>query len=248
MCRSDQPDIPAVNYLPGEAFISVSEYDSGIRNLVPHYDQMLEILSDQFPRETGKILEFGSGTGELTLRLLQKCPESEIICIDYSERMHRFMEEKLLQSGFSGRVRMLKKSMVSFGHDNDNQNSEALFDGCASSLAVHHLTREEKSGLLTRLYPMIRPGGLVWWADVVEPEDEALRAVYQAAGGQWLSEMNYHPEKTAGRRIADLFPSQAAQHFPESVASWRSLFMEAGFQRFDLLWKFFGLAIFGAIK
>jgi hypothetical protein len=102
--------------------------------------------------------------------------------------------------------------------------------------------------LLNWLFPKIREGGLVWWADVVDPEDEALKPVYLSAGEQWLREMKYAPEKMAGKKISDQFPSMAAHHFPESVTRWRHLFQQAGFRRFDLLWKFFGLAIFGAVK
>ncbi len=244
----DITDTLSVNYLPGEAFLSVSDYDSGIRNLVPHYDSMLGILSGLFPAETSRILELGSGTGELTLRLLDRCPVAEFFCIDHSERMLRLLQKKVTDSGLFHRVHLEKRSMAATGGPGDVTYTEALFDGCASSLAMHHLTHDEKALLLNRLYQLIREGGRVWWADVVEPEDESMKPFYRFAGEQWLSEMNYNPEMFAGKKIVDLYPSMAAQHFPETVSSWQNLFRQAGFQRFDVIWKFFGLAIFGAVK
>lgn len=88
---------------PGEVFANTSDFDAGIRQLLPRYDEMLEVITRCLPSKSRKILELGCGTGELTLKILKRCPDAEIIALDYSPRMINFAREKVTSFGYQER-------------------------------------------------------------------------------------------------------------------------------------------------
>ncbi len=48
---------------PGEVFANTADFDTGIRQLLPRYDEMLEVISRCLPSTSRRILELGCGTG-----------------------------------------------------------------------------------------------------------------------------------------------------------------------------------------
>ena len=51
---------------PGEVFADTKVFDVGIRQLLPHYDEMLDALSACVSPNARRLLELGCGTGELS--------------------------------------------------------------------------------------------------------------------------------------------------------------------------------------
>lgn len=49
---------------PGEVFANTADFDTGIRQLLPRYDEMLDVLVRCIPSTAQSILELGCGTGE----------------------------------------------------------------------------------------------------------------------------------------------------------------------------------------
>ncbi len=65
----------------------VESYDSLIRRAVPRYDEMIDRLMDYMPARPARILELGCGTGNLTLKLAARFPNSEITVVDAAPEM-----------------------------------------------------------------------------------------------------------------------------------------------------------------
>ncbi len=66
------------------------EYDQLIRNLIPKYEEMHQLVVNllNFPRDSKlKILDLGIGTGQTAEKMLQKFPNSRIDGYDISENM-----------------------------------------------------------------------------------------------------------------------------------------------------------------
>jgi trans-aconitate 2-methyltransferase len=84
---------------PGEVFANTSDFDQGIRKLIPRYDEILEAITRCLPPQTENILELGCGTGELSLKLLKQYPQAKITALDYSPRMIEFVTNKLANLG-----------------------------------------------------------------------------------------------------------------------------------------------------
>ena len=88
---------------PGEVFVNTADFDSGIRRLLPKYDEMLDVLVGCIASANNRILELGCGTGELTLKILERYPSATIVAIDYSPRMLDFARAKIESAGYAAR-------------------------------------------------------------------------------------------------------------------------------------------------
>lgn len=88
---------------PGEVFASTGDFDSGIRQLIPYYDEMLAAIARCLPSQASCILELGCGTGELSLQILQTRPTASVIALDYSPRMIEYARQKIEAAGYGNR-------------------------------------------------------------------------------------------------------------------------------------------------
>ena len=67
----------------------VAQYDSLIRRAVPRYEEMTDRLVEYLPglKEGAHVLELGCGTGNLTLRLVERYPGSPMVVVDAAPEM-----------------------------------------------------------------------------------------------------------------------------------------------------------------
>ncbi len=61
-----------------------ADFGTGIRQLLPRYDKMLEVISSCLPTTSRRILELGCGTSELSLKILNCFPDAQVVALDYS--------------------------------------------------------------------------------------------------------------------------------------------------------------------
>ncbi len=85
---------------PGEVFASTADFDTGIRQLLPRYDEMLDAIAQCIPSNAQRILDLGCGTGGLSIRVLRRCPSAQVVAVDYSPRMIEFAKGKLEAAGY----------------------------------------------------------------------------------------------------------------------------------------------------
>ena len=91
--------MPTKHEMPTSAsgyFGSMAEsYDSLIHRAVPRYDEMIARLLDYLPRDARRVLELGSGTGNLSLRLAESLPRAALTLVDGSEEMIALVRSRL---------------------------------------------------------------------------------------------------------------------------------------------------------
>jgi SAM-dependent methyltransferase len=110
---------------------------------------------------TDRVLELGSGTGNLTALL---GPAGEIVCVDVSKEMGAIARAKLAA---------LPRASATPYRFVDADLLESLdvvhggFDAVVSTYAVHHLTDEEKAGLFSALRRRLMPGGRAVFGDLM---------------------------------------------------------------------------------
>ncbi|PSB23551.1 SAM-dependent methyltransferase, partial [filamentous cyanobacterium Phorm 46] len=184
--NSDSTVSPANNEIfPGEVFVNTADFDTGIRRLLPKYDEMLDVLAACIASTNQRILELGCGTGELSLKVLQRYPSAEIVAVDYSPRMLDFARAKIESAGYAARWTGIE---LDFGEWANNPNFSGLgdkFNAGISSLAIHHLEDEMKLKLFQRIGESLTAGGCFWNADPVVAESAAIKDIYQAAREDW---------------------------------------------------------------
>ncbi len=230
---------------PGEVFANTADFDSGIRQLLPRYDEMLNAIAHCIPATAQRILELGCGTGELSLKILHRYPSAQIIALDYSPRMLQFAKNKIESAGYINRWKGIEADFGEWTNEPDKINIGIGFDACVSSLAIHHLTNEMKLKLFQRIRESLNRSGGFWNADPILPESDALAAVYQAMREEWaafngttLAEVRAKIGKSAPHGYSH--PDQLA-----TLDNHLQMLKTAGFETVAAPWKYYGLAVFG---
>lgn len=233
---------------PGEVFAKTGDFDRGIRQLLPKYDEMLEVITNCLPMSTKWLLELGCGTGELTLKVLQRLPQCQVVSLDYSPRMLEFARNKIIASGYKQRW---TGRQVDFGEWADYPNKFNFgteFDACISSLAIHHLDNQMKLKLFQQIASHLQEGGCFWNADPILPESEALRVVYQAAREDWASQQGTDLSAVRAKLGISTQQGYSSQDQLATLESHLHMLLTSGFCTVAVPWKYYGLAVFGGVK
>ncbi|MGM3305552.1 class I SAM-dependent methyltransferase [Anabaena sp. WFMT] len=231
---------------PGEVFADTKDFDLGIRQLLPRYDEMLEVIIRCLPVQTHRILELGCGTGELSLKILNHFPGAEVIALDYSPRMIKFAHAKVVTAGFENRWTGIEADFGEWANYPERLEIGTDFDACVSSLAIHHLTDEMKLRLTQQIAINLIPQGCFWNADPTLPETPALAEIYQTARVEWANQQ--------GINLAEIRRHQVGKSDTHGYSSQDQLatldtnlkmLKKAGFATVAVPWKYYGLAVFG---
>ncbi|MEA5594619.1 class I SAM-dependent methyltransferase [Rivularia sp. UHCC 0363] len=238
---------------PGEVFAQTTDFDAGIRQLLPNYDQMLAAVARCVPANSRRILELGCGTGELSHKILDRCPAAEVIALDYSPRMIEFARTKINQAGYQ-RWSGIEADFGEWANNPEKFDVGTEFDACVSSLAIHHLSDEMKAKLFQRIGKSLKSGGCFWNADPILPESPVLAEIYKAVGEEWTKNQGTTIQEVRSRLASNSDSVDYATSYGYSsqdqlatLDAQLQMLMEAGFNTVAVPWKCYGLAVFGGI-
>jgi len=145
----------------------------------------LALLKEIGLKSGSAVVEFGPGTGQLTVELAPAC--ARVTAVDVSPPMLDRLRAKVADRGLDN-VELVQAGLLSY------EREPGSVDVVYSRLALHHVPDFWKVVALDRMRRMLRPGGIVRLVDVVydfEPAEaeeriEAWCARYEgAADGQW---------------------------------------------------------------
>lgn len=169
----------------GREFLNVfagwaNEYDSFVegkddqyREVFRRYDQIL----DKIVSNSGEsVMEFGVGTGNLTLKLLEA--EKSVWGIEPSDEMRQLALEKLPLN-----------TVVEDGDMQDYQKPNHSIDTIVSSYVFHHLNDEEKVTALMDYASHLVSGGKVVFADTLFASEEDKEAIIDEAKALGYNEL-----------------------------------------------------------
>ncbi|MEM8604239.1 MAG: class I SAM-dependent methyltransferase [Cyanobacteria bacterium P01_H01_bin.121] len=230
---------------PGQVFADASDFDPGIRTLLPQYDDMLDAIVRCLPSNISHVLDLGCGTGELTLKILQAYPTAHVTAVDYAASMLAKAQAKIAAQGFAEQATWIELDFGQWAEHPTALNLTQPLDVCVSSLAIHHLTDAMKLKLFSRIREQLSPQGCFWNADPVLPQDDRVRAIYQLARDAWAEEQG----TTLAAVRAKTGTSQAHGHSSQDqlapLMDQLAMLGQAGFAVVDVVWKYYGLAVFG---
>ncbi len=230
---------------PGEVFANTADFDTGIGQLLPRYDEMLEVITRCVSSTSRRILELGCGTGELSLKILNRFPNAQVIALDYSPRMLQFAEDKITAAGYQ---QHWTGTQADFGDWADNPEKFDIgseFDACVSSLAIHHLQDEMKLKLFGRIAASLSKDGCFWNADPILPESPALAEVYKAAREEWSVQQGTNLTDIRAKLGASITQGYSSQDQLASLDAHLEMLTKARFKTVAVPWKYYGLAVFG---
>lgn len=158
-------------------------------------------------QETFSGLEFGCGTGLISLNLYDKL--GKITCIDTSSGMIKQLEDKVAEHN-------LDKITVTQLNINDDHDLKSEYDIIYSSMSLHHVTSLEET--LQNFYDLLQDGGQLCIVDL-DKEDgsfhsqesnflghngfeqkELSQLLEQVGFNNVISETFYNDERSIGNR------------------------------------------------
>lgn len=210
-------------------------YPTKIRQLVPRYDEMVELIVDLLRLSDPRtVLDIGAGVGNVSSAVLQAFPGARVTVLEPSHEM--FTEAARTLSDFSGRAELVNQDVLDFV-------PERGFDAIFSNLVLHNIPLGEKRRLLGDLIGWLEPGGSFIWGDLIRYSDQRLQAHYIDYRKRFAAESGCPSEvvEKDSRKEAELdHPLTAEQTLDEART--------AGFGQVSLAWAHDMFAIFHLTK
>jgi putative AdoMet-dependent methyltransferase len=152
-----------------------------------YVDLLKTILRLAEPRPGLKVLDLGTGTGNLALRFAH--PGCALWCTDFSEAMLARAREKIPGAHFL--LHDLRSDLP--------LRAELRFDRIVSAYVFHHFPLAEKVRILQGLLPRLAPAGTMLIGDIAFADQPALERVKSAAGDDWDDEYYWLADETLPR-------------------------------------------------
>ncbi len=214
-----------------------NEFDSLILKLIPYYREMVTSLVTVIPFDTSKpikVLDLGCGTGNVSKAVKERFPKSRITCIDLAENMIEMARSKL------SRYNDIKYQRGDFRE----LEFEKGYDVVVSSLALHHLPRdEEKKEIYSRIYDTLRKGGVFYNSDIVLGSSNYLNNLYMEKWKDFMLK-NLSLDEIEEKWI----PKHREEDFPVCLLDHLDWLCNTGFKDLDVVWKYSEFAVFGGCK
>lgn len=162
----------ADNYIPALRFKALTKvYDSLLSITFPEKKIKQGLINQLQLTGTETILDFGCGTGTLTIMINEQFPSVNIIGIDVDEEIIAIAEKKIKAADLNIPVKKYDGESLAFlGHQQ--------FDRIVSSLVFHHIPTATKRTILSQLYSTTKPGGELHIADFGKPKNLYTKAAF----------------------------------------------------------------------
>ena len=174
--------------------------------------------------EVQRILELGSGTGNLTVLLAERFPKATIELVDVSAES---LDECRKRIGLDDRFRYRAQDFRSL------DAPDGSFDLIVSSIAIHHLTGDEKPELFAELFRLLRPEGMFAYAD---QHAGATDALYKKHIANWKT-----ASMDAGSSEAEWqmwMKHQSDHDHHDTMLDQIGWLQGAGFEAIDCPWRY----------
>ncbi len=211
------------------------EYQSAV---VPHYDDMLEVVAmtcQHYLRKSPKILDLGCGTGNASVAILKKTP-AKIFLVDGSSRMVEIAREKI-EREFPGPVAGYRIADISRSSWDEGLGS-GEYDAVVSTLVLEHLPTDSYRRALDGCYRLLKPGGWLIAVEGYEEEDSDML--------QWFNEEMEARRRRLDPKMSDFIAQLRAQkevHYYSSKLQKAAWWRAAGFLQVNVLWQYLCIAL-----
>jgi len=213
------------------------EFDELILKLIPHYEEMVDALISAIPfnkEDSIKVMDLGCGTGTISKSLKEKYNDANITCLDLAENMIEMAKIKL--DAYND-INYITGDFYHF-------EFPEKYDLIVSSLALHHLvTDEDKKEFYSKIYGSLNEGGVFLNADGVLSSIDYLNELYLQ---KWTGFMNRHIDIEEIQQ--KWVPAAEEEDHPTKLVNQLQWFLDIGFKDVDVIWKYYGFAVYGGFK
>ena len=210
--------------------------------------RLLEILKSFYRhflsgKGAKRILDLGCGDGIITQELFKVDNSILATLVDGSEDMLNSAKERLKE------FKNINYILASFQEILEKEILHQNFDFIVSSLAIHHLTMNEKTSLFKEVYDHLHPEGYFLNIDVVLSPDENLEKWYLLLWKEWIDER----KKSSGIEgdhfddIIDRYKNNK-DNKPDTLKDQLKALKDIGFHDVDCSYKYGIFTMYGGRK
>ncbi|MEG6615993.1 class I SAM-dependent methyltransferase [Peptococcaceae bacterium 1198_IL3148] len=121
-------------------------------------------------KDTDTILDFGCGTGTLTIMTKKEVPQAITYGVDIDPKILEIAQNKVKNSDYE--IFLNTYDGITLPYNNE------MFDKVLSSLVFHHLTRSQKVKALEEIYRILKVGGELHIADFGKASNIFMRGMF----------------------------------------------------------------------
>jgi SAM-dependent methyltransferase len=218
---------------------------------VPFRDRQYELICRLLTASGARsAADLCCGAGKLAIELLASIPRIAVRAYDASPLML-----ETARAGAAAYDDRFRAELFDL-HNPGWASSAPPVDAFVSSLALHHLTPEEKPEFYRTLHTALNPGGIFINADLIWPAGGEGRSVAAAAWDDWVKHFGErHGDEGAAFRVFEderwnlfRYPEKNEGDYPLPIEHELRLLGEAGFEQIDVYWTDAGHSIFGGRK
>lgn len=204
-----------------------SEYAGAIQRCVPRYAEMLWALFEYLPpavTRPRRILELGCGTGNLSVVIAEQFPDAELTLVDLSQASLATCQQRLPSHTTARFVHADMRCL---------ELAESNFDLIMSTIAIHHLTSQEKQALFHLCGKWLVPGGVFTYSDQFAGQSESTYLRHMANWRRFAKEMG------ASEQEWEMWMQHQREHdFHDSLPDQLDWLENAGFVAIDCTWRY----------
>ena len=136
------------NFIPALKFrILTPLYDTFLHVVMRETQLKSRLITQLNLKDSERILDFGCGTGTLTLMIKKARPDCVVYGIDIDPQVLEIAEKKARREGAD--VHLIQYNGITLPF------ADKSFDKVVTSLMVHHLFKEEKIPIIKELYEVV---------------------------------------------------------------------------------------------
>lgn len=212
------------------------QYDAQRHTLVPCFDDFYAVAVENlnFPTTSSpRILDLGAGTGLLSQKILELYPKAQLTLVDLSEKM---LDIARLRFEGLPNVTIKQADFTTFEMEINS------YDAIVSSLAIHHLTDDNKRLLYNRIHPALKPDGLFVNAEQILADNDFMQNLYHK---QWCNKIEH---STLSRQEINASYERIKLDKRATISAQLNWLKDAGFSQTDCLYKYYYFAVLWAMK
>jgi tRNA (cmo5U34)-methyltransferase len=220
------------------------DYDLYQSAVVPGYQEMLDLTDEAcrryLPKEA-KIIDLGCGTGNAALAVLQKIPSARIYLVDGSERMVKVATEKISRPHPDAIMGCRVADLA--GSDWDEGLEGEGYDAIISTLVLEHLPFYRYKAAIAKCFRLLKPGGWHLAAEGYSEEGSDMQ--------EWFFEEMEQRRKAIDPELSDFVArlrDERETHYYCSKADKEDWWMQAGFEKVNVLWQYLCIALMAGRK
>ena len=223
------------------------EYRDSADVYIVERKRLLEILKSFYRHFIGNkpyqnVLDLGCGDGIVIYELLKIDTSIEATLIDGSEDMLNKAKDRLRD------FRKIHFILASFQEILNNKIVPQKYDFIVSSLAIHHLTMDEKIALFRTIYACLKNEGFFLNIDVVLAPSDALEHWYLSLWKQWIEERTSSLGES--NHYADIIRryKDNTDNKPDTLDAQLNALQTSGFKDIDCFYKYGIFVMYGGRK